>query len=120
MQLTKLLQHISLNQLRSKIWFRTLTITLLALALSHSILYQITSSPIFAQQKDGGVSHCAIRHTPQSLPGGKATSHKEGGTASKLASRLNESLCPQGGLEFPGDALHGSLVHLADPAVIGQ
>jgi CHASE2 domain-containing sensor protein len=52
MQLTKLLQHISLNQLRSKIWFRTLTITLLALALSHSILYQITSSPIFAQQKD--------------------------------------------------------------------
>lgn len=49
---TNWLQKYSLSQLRTKIWFRTITITLLAWALSHSLLYQITSSPIFSLQKD--------------------------------------------------------------------
>lgn len=39
-----------LNQLRTKVWFRVITISLLSFALSYSFLYQLISSPIFALQ----------------------------------------------------------------------
>lgn len=46
------LKKYTLSFLRTKTWFRTITITLLAFVLSHSILYQITSSSLFSLQKD--------------------------------------------------------------------
>lgn len=41
----------TIDKLQSKRWFRVITITLLSYILSYSILFQITSSPIFSQQK---------------------------------------------------------------------
>ena len=47
----KIFSTITLSQLQGKRWFRVITITLLSYILSYSILFQITSSPIFSQQK---------------------------------------------------------------------
>lgn len=46
-------QHINntISQLRTKAWFRIITISLLSFVLSYSVLYKVLTSPLFALQK---------------------------------------------------------------------